>query len=161
MALDRPSRAGAPRLTTPITPVAHSDTVGPVDDGPQPILASDTERDRAIVGLRDAVGEGRLTLEEFSERVGAAQLARTDQDLARLSRDLPEPAAPSSPAVAAEAHRAICSHLTRRGPWSLPERPPLPGGPRLVIECSGPGGTLYVRSEPSRTATLRALLTGE
>jgi Domain of unknown function (DUF1707) len=36
---------------------------------PTPILASDAERERSIMLLRDAVGEGRLTLEEFSERV--------------------------------------------------------------------------------------------
>lgn len=56
---------------------------------PTPVLASDTERERAVERLREAVGEGRLTLEEFSERVGVAQLARTDRDLAALSRDLP------------------------------------------------------------------------
>jgi hypothetical protein len=42
---------------------------------PMVILASDAERDRSIALLRDAVGEGRLTLEEFSERVGLAQTA--------------------------------------------------------------------------------------
>jgi hypothetical protein len=85
-----------------------------------PILASDAERERSIALLRDAVGEGRLTLEEFSERVGLAQAARTDQELARLARDLPgDPAAAGPPAPAAEEHRAFCSHLVRNGPWSL------------------------------------------
>ena len=51
------------------------------DSRPSPILASDTERERSIALLRDAVEEGRLTLEEFSERVGLAQAARTDQEL--------------------------------------------------------------------------------
>lgn len=60
-----------------------------------PILASDAERERRIVLLRDAVGEGRLTLEEFSERVGLAHAARTDQELAHLTRDLP--GAPGAP----------------------------------------------------------------
>ncbi|MGA2010205.1 MAG: DUF1707 domain-containing protein [Solirubrobacteraceae bacterium] len=101
---------------------------------PTPILASDAERERSIALLRDAVGEGRLTLEEFSERVGLAHAARTDQDLARLARlarDLPGeavgprapagPAAPAgSPTAAAQEHRAFCSHLVRSGPWSLP-----------------------------------------
>jgi hypothetical protein len=88
---------------------------------PTPILASDAEREHSIVLLRDAVGEGRLTLEEFSERVGLAQAARTDQELARLARDLPgDPAAASSSAAASEEHRALCSHLIRGGPWSLP-----------------------------------------
>jgi hypothetical protein len=51
------------------------------ESGPTPILACDAERGRSIALLRDAVGEGRLTLEEFSERVGVAAAARTDQEL--------------------------------------------------------------------------------
>jgi len=43
---------------------------------PTPILASDAERERTIALLRDAVGEGRLTLEEFSEGVEEALVAR-------------------------------------------------------------------------------------
>jgi hypothetical protein len=88
---------------------------------PSPILASDAERERSIALLRDAVGEGRLTLEEFTERVELAQAARTDLELARLARDLPgNPAAVGPPAAGSEEHRAICSHLVRNGPWSLP-----------------------------------------
>lgn len=88
-----------------------------------PLLASDAERERSISVLRDAVSEGRLTLEEFSERVGLAHAARTDQELANLARDLPgNPAASVPPAAVSEEHRALCSHLTRRGPWSLPHR---------------------------------------
>jgi hypothetical protein len=87
------------------------------------ILASDAERDRSIALLRDAVGEGRLTLEEFSERVGLAQTARTGQELSHLTRDLPGAPAGSDPPVAvADEHRAFCSHLLRSGPWSLPSR---------------------------------------
>ena len=66
------------------------------DDGesrPTPILVSDAERERSIALLRLAVGEGRLTLEEFSERVGHAYAARTDQELASLAQDLPGNAA--------------------------------------------------------------------
>jgi hypothetical protein len=86
-----------------------------------PILASDAERERSIALLREAVGEGRLTLEEFTERVGLAQAARTDQELARLRHDLPgTQAAAGEPAVVTEEHRAFCSHLVRTGLWSLP-----------------------------------------
>jgi Domain of unknown function (DUF1707)/Cell wall-active antibiotics response 4TMS YvqF len=88
---------------------------------PTPILVSDAERERSIALLRDAVGEGRLTLEEFSERVGHAQAARTDHELALLARDLPgDPVAATPPTAAVEQHRAFCSHLVRSGPWSLP-----------------------------------------
>ncbi len=90
---------------------------------PTPILASDAERERSITVLRDAVGEGRLTLEEFSERVGLAQSARTDHELTCLTRDLPaDPAVARPPAAASEEHRAFCSHLVRGGPWSLSPR---------------------------------------
>ena len=96
-----------------------------MSDAPEPprapILASDAERERIVALLRDAVGEGRLTLTEFSDRVGLAQAARTDHELARLTRDLPDDPAPSAPpAAASEEHRAFCSHLVRSGPWSLP-----------------------------------------
>ena len=85
------------------------------------IRASDQERERSIVLLRDAVVSGRLTLEEFSERVGRAQLARTDRDLAELTVDLPAHA--PVPAVITRAkHRALCSKLVRRGSWEMPER---------------------------------------
>lgn len=95
-----------------------------------PILASDAERERAITLLRDAVGEGRLTLEEFGARVELAHAARTDAELAELRRDLPAaPAAAGTGAAGAgvpmsttEQHRAVCSHLIRTGRWSLPAR---------------------------------------
>jgi hypothetical protein len=90
---------------------------------PTPILVSDSERERSVALLRVAVGEGRLTLEEFSERVGLAQAARTDRELAGLTRDLPGTAAESvPPAAVSEEHRAFCSHLARSGPWSVPLR---------------------------------------
>lgn len=90
------------------------------DAGP-PILASDAEREQSIVLLREAVGEGRLTLEEFSERVDLVHAARTDGELAGVTRDLPSRPTPAVvPGAPADQHRAICSHLTRSGPWSLP-----------------------------------------
>lgn len=102
------------------------DTVSAVSDAhesrPTPILASDAERERSITLLRDAVGEGRLTLEEFSERVGLAQTARTDQELALLAHDLPGDSSAVLPVASTEEHRAFCSCLVRNGPWSLPSR---------------------------------------
>jgi hypothetical protein len=90
----------------------------------EPLLASDAERDRSVDLLRTAVAEGRLTLEEFSERVELAQSARTDVELAALSRDLPAPRSGAGAGVdvqpAGERHRALCSRISRSGPWSLP-----------------------------------------
>lgn len=88
-----------------------------------PVLASDAEREREIAVLRDAVAEGRLTLEEFSERVGRAQAARTAGELAVLVRDLPgSAAARPEPVPSTARHRAFCSMLVRKGPWELPQR---------------------------------------
>jgi hypothetical protein len=81
------------------------------------LLASDDERERSVATLRDAVVEGRLTLEEFSERVGAAQLARTQPELAALLADLPVSA--PAPVALVAVHRAFGSRLVRGGPWEL------------------------------------------
>lgn len=72
--------------------------------------------------LRDATVEGRLTLEEFSDRVGQAQLARTQDELAALARDLPSPPPSEVDAASAVRHLALCSRLVRRGRWEIPAR---------------------------------------
>jgi hypothetical protein len=92
-----------------------------VDDHPLPpaILASDADRQRAIATLQAAVVEGRLTLEEYSDRVGIAVAARTDVDLAALTLDLPATRALAVAAVPPAEHRAICSHIVRRGRFGL------------------------------------------
>jgi len=53
------------------------------------VRASDADRERAVGRLRDASAEGRLTLEEFMERMNAAYDARTTGELDELVRDLP------------------------------------------------------------------------
>src|ERR1700759_5874289 len=79
---------------------------------PPAILAGDAERDHSTQLLSQAVVEGRLTLEEFSDRVERAQGARTREELATLTRDLP--AAPPAPAASTqlvgghERHGALC-----------------------------------------------------
>jgi hypothetical protein len=96
---------------------------------PPAILASDQEREHGTQLLSQAVVEGRLTLEEFSDRVGRAQVARTREELATLTEDLPAAPAPPAPSttsaeVAAprERHTAFCSRLVRSGPWELAAR---------------------------------------
>jgi len=53
------------------------------------LRASDAEREGAVVRLREACAEGRLTLQEFSERVEEAYAARTRAELERVASDLP------------------------------------------------------------------------
>jgi hypothetical protein len=91
------------------------------------LRASHDDRDRVVEMLRVAAGDGRLTLEELDERVGAALTARTYGELAVLVSDLP--AVPASPAGASEVKpkdlvRIDChSSSTRRdGRWMVPRR---------------------------------------
>lgn len=53
------------------------------------IRASDVDREAVVERLRAHAAEGRLDAEELDERVGAALAARTQADLAELTRDLP------------------------------------------------------------------------
>jgi hypothetical protein len=92
-----------------------------MSDPPSPpaIRASDAERRRALRALRDAVVEGRLTLEEYGDRFGGALAATTDRDLAALTRDLPAPAAGAPPGGPPVELRAVFACLVRRGPLEL------------------------------------------
>ncbi len=58
------------------------------------LRASDADRERTIVLLRDHAAEGRLTLEEFTDRMSAAYRARMQDELVELARDLPAGSAP-------------------------------------------------------------------
>jgi hypothetical protein len=63
---------------------------------PYPDLrASDAERERVAVFLRDQAAVGRLTHEELEERVAAAYRAVTMGDLERLIADLPRARPPA------------------------------------------------------------------
>ena len=56
------------------------------------LRASDADRDVVAARLRDAHAEGRLTPEEFDQRLDATFAARTMGELAALTADLPVPA---------------------------------------------------------------------
>jgi hypothetical protein len=81
----------------------------------QMTLAGDADRSRAIVTLRDATVEGRLTLDEFADRVERAELARTDTELSEIVADLPATGVADLPVK----HGAWFSRLTRGGRWEL------------------------------------------
>jgi DUF1707 SHOCT-like domain/Cell wall-active antibiotics response LiaF, C-terminal len=90
------------------------------------VRASDADRDRVVEALAGASAEGRLTLEEYSERSDAALVARTLGDLASLTADLPAsslPAVPSGDAAAVpEEITAVLGNESRKGPWVVPPR---------------------------------------
>jgi hypothetical protein len=67
--------------------------------------ASDDDRQQVVDRLRTALEQGRLKMEEFTERVGLAYQAVTYGDLAKLHADLPaaDPEAGPRPAPAPAA----------------------------------------------------------
>ena len=52
---------------------------------------ADVDRDRVVAVLRMHCTEGRITLDEFSDRVGDVYNARTQSELDSVVRDLPVP----------------------------------------------------------------------
>jgi hypothetical protein len=90
------------------------------------VRASDADRDRAVEALASASAEGRLTLEEYSQRSDAALTARTLGDLASLTADLPAAAPPAAQhgdaATIPEEITAVLGNESRKGPWAVPPR---------------------------------------
>jgi Domain of unknown function (DUF1707) len=69
----------------------------------QNIRASDRDRQQVVERLRRALEDGRLTMEEYVDRMEAAYRAATYGDLAPLCADLPAPSpVPAVPQTAAE-----------------------------------------------------------
>jgi hypothetical protein len=89
------------------------------------VRISDDDREQVVVMLREHLLAGRLTLEEFSERVEAALRACVGAELARVNEDLPDVFVPASGSRRKPARFtvALFSHVDRRG------RLRLAGGP--------------------------------
>lgn len=95
--------------------------------------ASHADREAVVERLRDAAGDGRLTLDELEQRIDAAYAARTYADLEPLTHDLPDDAgavarvpqrASTAPArVTGSGGRrwsvALMSGTERRGRWRI------------------------------------------
>jgi hypothetical protein len=64
--------------------------------GPTRLRASDPEREEYAKLVRDAVGEGRLSLGEGDERLAQVYAARFVDELAPLVADLPRPQPPAT-----------------------------------------------------------------
>ena len=92
----------------------------PGDQRRASLRASDADRERFVEALRQHHAEGRLTIEELTERTERAYASRTFGDLDALATDLPPLAAPA-PAPAALPPGP--------GPTDLPPRL-RPPGPR-------------------------------
>jgi hypothetical protein len=83
-----------------------------------PERVSDDDRQRTAELLQRACGDGRLTLEEFSVRVGAAWAAETGAELARTAADL-APAPMVGTAQPVDRMVTVLSESKRRGRWRL------------------------------------------
>src|SRR5499427_3255625 len=87
------------------------------------IRASDAERDATVERLSRAAGDGRLTLEEFSQRMEQATAAKTRAELDPLVADLPTDAGAAGSAVAERGpgrpswHISPIGGLRVSGPW--------------------------------------------
>jgi hypothetical protein len=103
---------------------------------PPEMRASDSDRDRVADVLREAAGDGRLTLEELQERLNRVYMAKTYAELEPITRDLPSPVswkrtAPytppfaDSPVTEAPSWKtgiAVMSGFDRRGVWTVPAK---------------------------------------
>jgi hypothetical protein len=110
-----------------------------------PIRASDVDREVVVATLRDAFTAGRLTLDEFDERMSAAYASRTWGDLRRLTADLP-----SEPVLGSDVPGRRLSP-----PGGLPSHPPRPYPYPPLLHSPGsqsPGSLPEPDSEPQPPA---------
>jgi DUF1707 SHOCT-like domain len=89
-----------------------------VECGLMDVRASDADRDATVNRLREAAAEGRLTLEELTDRIEAAASAVMCSDLVALTSDLPGTAA-AGVATQPAGVRGV-GDVKRSGPWTVP-----------------------------------------
>ncbi|WP_083999718.1 DUF1707 SHOCT-like domain-containing protein [Actinomadura kijaniata] len=88
------------------------------------LRASDADRERVVAALGDALADGRLTMEEHSERVSRAYAARTLGELTGLTGDL-SPAETQPIKVDDRPVSAFFGRVHREGRWVVPVKLPL------------------------------------
>ncbi len=96
--------------------------VPPADDGPMAQRVADADRDRTVTLLREHVVDGRITLDEFSDRVGLALQARTRGDLQGVMSNLPDLAVPVEETRRRKARRwfiGVMSGAGAKGRWRI------------------------------------------
>jgi hypothetical protein len=84
------------------------------------VRASDAERDAVIEQLREAAAEGRLTMEELTDRIEVASQAVMRSDLEPLTADLPAPGAAVTVAPD-DARERTFGDVKRSGAWVVPQ----------------------------------------
>jgi hypothetical protein len=89
---------------------------------PSDLRASDVDRERVVAVLAEAAGDGRLTLDEHSERVQRAYKARTLGELAGLTTDLVPAGAQPLQLDDSRMVTAFFATARREGRWVVPDR---------------------------------------
>ncbi|HTZ25162.1 MAG TPA: DUF1707 domain-containing protein [Streptosporangiaceae bacterium] len=128
------------------------------------LRASDADRERVADVIRQAAGEGRLTMEELDERLDAVYAAKTYAELEPITRDLPQVPGGAAPAPvpAGDPQRfgaeptshgafAIMGGFSRKGDWVVPEE--------FTAFAFMGGGEIDLREAryAARTATIHAV----
>jgi hypothetical protein len=106
----------------------------PAVPDPQQLRASDADRDRVAETLREAAGDGRLTMDELDERLDAAYAAKTYAELVPITHDLPDTGSGPAPSQSSSgdvrpygedptSHTAIAilGGFSRKGDWVVPK----------------------------------------
>lgn len=87
------------------------------------VRISNADRDKVVEFLNAALGDGRLTLAEFDERVAGVHEAKTYGDVEPYLKDLPVAVAPTAPPTRDLVElRSVASSIKRRGRWHVPRR---------------------------------------
>ncbi|MDT0278394.1 DUF1707 domain-containing protein [Blastococcus goldschmidtiae] len=95
---------------------------GPGDAEVAGVRASDQDRETLVARLQQALAEGRLDLDEFGQRAGAAYAAVTTAELAALVADLPAEAPVEIVGTRApEEQTSVFGDITLAGP-TVPRR---------------------------------------
>ena len=89
---------------------------------PSDLRASDDDRERVVAVLAAAAADGRLTLEEHSQRVQRAYQARTLGELASLTMDLAPATGQPLQLDDSRAITALFATVQRAGRWVVPDR---------------------------------------
>ena len=128
------------------------------------LRASDADRERVADVIRQAAGEGRLTMEELDERLDAVYAAKSYAELEPITRDLPQVPGGAAPAPvpAGDPQRfgaeptshgafAIMGGFSRKGDWVVPEE--------FTAFAFMGGGEIDLREAryAARTATIHAV----
>jgi Domain of unknown function (DUF1707)/Cell wall-active antibiotics response 4TMS YvqF len=138
---------------------------------PRNLRASDADRERVASVLREAAGDGRLSLDELDERLDAVFAAKTYAELEPITHDLPGTDANDVPApsmAAAGSGRryggeptshgaiAIMGGFSRKGDWVVPKD--------FNVFCFMGGGEIDLRearfSEPEVSIHVVAIMGG-